>query len=334
MTPKERVISALTFKQPDKVPYDIGFTQPAHQKMAEYYGDPDFASKLGNHIMKLARYSPEKWTEVKPGYLKDEFGVVWNRTVDKDIGVVDEYLIKEPSLDGYQFPDPYREGLFDHYPAAIEANKDTFIESTIGFSLFERAWTLRGMENLLVDMIENPGFVHELLDAICDYNMVLINRSLEHNIDACHFGDDWGSQRGLIMGEERWREFIKPRLARMYGRVREAGKFVTIHCCGKVQSIFPDLIECGLNAFNPFQPEVMDPYEMKREYNGRLAFYGGISIQRLLPFGTPAEVKKEVKRLLREIGDGGGYIAAPSHALPGDIPAENIAAMIETLQEQ
>jgi uroporphyrinogen decarboxylase len=302
--------------------------------MAEYYGDPDFASKLGNHIMKLARYSPEKWTEVKPGYLKDEFGVVWNRTVDKDIGVVDEYLIKEPLLDGYQFPDPHKEGLFDHYPAAIEANKDTFIESTIGFSLFERAWTLRGMENLLVDMIENPDFVHELQDAICDYNMVLINRSLEHNIDACHFGDDWGSQRGLIMGEERWREFIKPRLIRMYNRVHEAGKFVTIHCCGKVQSIFPDLIECGLNAFNPFQPEVMDPYELKREYNGRLAFYGGISIQRLLPFGTPAEVKKEVKRLLREIGDGGGYIAAPSHALPGDIPAENIAAMIETLQDQ
>jgi uroporphyrinogen decarboxylase len=120
----------------------------------------------------------------------------------------------------------------------------------------------------------------------------------------------------------------------MYGRVRDAGKFVMIHSCGKVQSVFEDLIECGLNSFNPFQPEVMDPYEMKRLYHGRLAFHGGISIQQLLPFGTPDQVRAEVKRLLREVGRGGGYIAAPSHALTGDIPAENIAAMIETLEQQ
>lgn len=334
MTPRERVVKALNFEQPDIVPYSIGFTAAAHQKMAQYYNDPDFASKLGNHLFGLAHNRRNAWVEVEPGFWRDEFGVVWNRTVDKDIGVVDHVTLQEPTLEGYAFPDPLESGMFDHYPQAIQKHRDRFVVSSIGFSLFERAWTLRGMENLLVDMIENPGFVHDLLDAICDYNLAIVEQALRFEIDACYFGDDWGSQRGLIMGEAKWNEFIRPRLERMYGRVKQAGKYVVIHSCGKVQSVFPDLIECGLNMFNPFQPEVMDPFEMKRQYHGRLAFNGGISIQRLLPFGTPAQVRDEVRQLLREVGAGGGYVAGPSHALPGDIPAENIAAMIEVLQNQ
>lgn len=334
MTPRERVIKALNFEQPDIVPYDIGFTIPAREKMVEFYGDPDFTSKLGCHLVKLSHARKDAWVEVKPGHWRDEFGVVWNRTVDKDIGVVGEVILKEPRLGDHRLPDPREPGMFDHYPQAIEANRDRFVVSAIGFSLFERAWTLRGMENLLVDMIESPGFVHELLEVICDYNLALIDQALTFEIDACYFGDDWGSQRGLLMGEARWNEFIRPRLERMYGRVRKAGKYVMIHSCGKVQSVFPELIECGLNMFNPFQPEVMDPYEMKRQYHGRLAFNGGISIQQLLPFGTPPQVRDEVRRLLKEVGRGGGYIAGPSHALPGDIPAENIAAMIDVLRNQ
>ncbi len=334
MTPKERVIKALNFEQPDVVPYSIGFTIPAHQKMVDYYGDPEFVSLLGNHLAKLSHTRKDAWVEVEPDRWRDEFGVVWNRSVDKDIGVIEDFLLKEPTLDGYAFPDPREPGLFDHYANATRANEDRFVVSQIGFSLFERAWTLRGMENLLVDMIDSPGFVHDLLDAICDYNLALVDQALAFDIDACYFSDDWGSQRGLIMGEARWREFILPRLKQMYGRVRGAGKYVMIHSCGKVQSVFPDLIECGLNMFNPFQPEVMDPFEMKREYHGRLAFNGGISIQRLLPFGTPGQVREEVKRLLDKVGRGGGYVAGPSHALPGDIPPENIAAMIDVLQNQ
>lgn len=334
MTSRERVRAALNFQQPDIVPYNIGFTIPAREKMASYYGDPDFLNKLGNAFLGLTHQRKNAWVETQPGHWKDEFGVVWNRTVDKDIGIVEKTILQQPTLAGYEFPDPNEPGMFDHYAHTIEANRDRFVISSIGFSLFERAWTLRGMENLLIDMVENPGFVHELLDRICDYNLALVEQALQFDIDACYFGDDWGSQRGLIMGEARWREFIRPRLERMYGRVRKAGRFVVIHSCGMVQSVFPDLIECGLNMFNPFQPEVMDPYEMKRQYHGRLAFYGGISIQRLLPFGTPDQVREEVKRLLDEVGRGGGYVAGPSHALPGDIPAQNIAAMIEVLQNQ
>lgn len=206
--------------------------------------------------------------------------------------------------------------------------------ASIGFSLFERAWTLRGFEQLLVDMIESPEFVHSLLDRITEVNLAQIDFALKHDVDCVRFGDDWGSQNGLIMGPALWREFIKPRIAKMYKRVRDAGKYVMIHCCGDVKAILPDLVECGLNIFNPFQPEVMDIFETKKQYYGQLSFFGGISVQRLLPLGAPDEVRRETRRLLEVLGKGGGYIASPSHDIPADVPVENMVAMIEVLTEQ
>jgi uroporphyrinogen decarboxylase len=153
-------------------------------------------------------------------------------------------------------------------------------------------------------------------------------------VDSVHFGDDWGQQRGMLMGPKLWRRFIKPHLARMYAAAHEGGKYVTIHSCGKVQEVFPDLIEIGLNCFNPFQPEVMDVYEMKRLYGDRLSFNGGVSTQRTLPYGTPEEIKAEARRLMAEVGQGGGYILSPAHAIPGDAKPENMVALIEAVHEQ
>jgi uroporphyrinogen decarboxylase len=216
----------------------------------------------------------------------------------------------------------------------IEADRHKAIRFSIGFSLFERAWTLRGMENLLMDFIERPAFAHDLLDAICEHNLKLIDWGLRLNPDIVHFGDDWGQQHGLIMGPRIWREFIKPRLARMYGRVRQAGKLVSIHSCGDVDELFDDLIEIGLSLFNPFQPEVMDVYALRKKYQGKLAFHGGMSIQKTLPFGTPREVRDTTRRLIGELGRGGGYIFAPAHSMPADIPVENVLAFLEVLQSQ
>jgi uroporphyrinogen decarboxylase len=119
----------------------------------------------------------------------------------------------------------------------------------------------------------------------------------------------------------------------MYQAAKRRGKFVFIHSCGKVDELFPDLIESGVDVFNPFQPEVIDVYDAKRRHGDRLTFFGGISTQRLLPYGTPDQVRDQVRRLLREVGAGGGLIAAPAHAIPGDARPENVAAMIEVLQE-
>jgi uroporphyrinogen decarboxylase len=157
---------------------------------------------------------------------------------------------------------------------------------------------------------------------------------LKYDIDGVLFGDDWGHQQGLLFGAKLWRRFIKPRVARLYGIVRRAGKAVMIHSCGKVEQLFPELIEIGLDVFNPFQPEVMDPVEIKRQFGGRLAFFGGMSVQRVLPFGSPDEVRREVRRMIRDVGADGGLILAPSHDMPGDIPLENMLAFIDAVQSQ
>jgi len=182
--------------------------------------------------------------------------------------------------------------------------------------------------------VADKKFINDLLDRILEFNLRVIDNACRLDIDAMRFGDDWGQQTGLIMGAGLWREFIKPRVRQMYSAVKARGKFVFIHSCGKVEEIFQDLIECGVKVFNPFQPEVMDVFEIKKKFGDRLSFFGGISTQRTLPFGTAEQTKDEVRRLIDGIGKNGGYIASPAHAIPADAKAENIATMIEVLQNQ
>jgi len=331
---RERVLASLSHRQPEKIPYDIQFTQKAHAKMVDFYGDPNFASKLGNCLTWLGCEPAGSWKEVAPDFWEDQFGVRWDRTIDKDIGNVCNQQVAPETLRDYRFPDPGDPSRYASYEQVLEQREDRFVLVNFGFTLFERAWTLFGMENLLMAMVDDKRFAHELLDGILEFNLRVIERVCSFDVDAMIFGDDWGMQTGLIMGPGAWREFIEPRIRQMYGRVRSRGKRVFIHSCGKVDKVFPELIECGVDVFNPFQPEVMDVYEIKEQYGSELSFFGGVSIQKTLPYGSVAEVREETERLLEVVGRDGGYIAAPSHSIPADAKPENIAALIEVLQSQ
>ncbi|MHB9071374.1 MAG: uroporphyrinogen decarboxylase family protein [Sedimentisphaerales bacterium] len=329
---RQRVLSTLSHRRPDKVPYNLLFTKSAHEKMSKFYGDSDFEAKLGNCFTTIQGRPKHLWQEIEPDILRDDFGTIWDRTQDKDIGVVANKLITSENVNSFQFPDPNDPARYKLFKAGIQ-NNCGFTVVNLGMSLFERVWVMAGMENILMAMIADKTFVHTLFDRILEFNLKSIENFCKFDVDAILFGDDWGTQRGLIMGYELWREFIKPRIAQMYSLVKSKKKFVFIHCCGQVQELFPELIECGLDVFNPFQPEVMDVFEIKRQYSGRLCFYGGISTQSLLPFGTPIEVRDAVQQLI-SLGQNGSLFVAPAHAIPADAKPENIAAMIEVLQNQ
>ena len=333
MTKRDVIIDAMEFRRPAYVPWQIGLTIDCADRLKKHLGTDDLSEFLDDHFVDVGSEIGQ-FEVVDKTHVRDRYGVLWDRSIDQDIGTPEDWPIKEPEdLDAYEWPDATDESWYAGCAETLTAHPDRLSRYAIGFSLYERAWTMRWMTNLLMDTVERPEWVEKFLDAIVDHNLIQIRRALDLGVDAVHFGDDYGMQTGLMMGLPCWQRFIRPRLARMFAPVRQAGKYLSMHSCGKVQEAFDDLVEIGLTLFNPFQPEVMDVFEFIPRYRGRLAFHGGMSIQKTLPFGSVDEVREMAARLL-DAGREGGYIFAPSHDVPRDVPPENLTAMMEVLKSQ
>jgi len=269
-------------------------------------------------------------------FFTDMFGIVWQ--MDRRPFYLVEPPLQKPTLAGYELPDgvPLFESTRDTVLRAVAEQPDIFWVAGFGFGLFERTWTLRGFDNALMDAAADPGFYAALVEAVARHQLAIIDYLVTLPIDGVMFSDDWGYQQGVILGPDRWRRFLKPWLAEMYGRVHAAGKHTLSHCCGSIAAILPDLIEIGLDVYESVQPEARDndPYVLKRLYGDRITFWGGLGSQSTIPFGTPQEIKAEVARLCREMGQGGGYILAPAKAIQPETPTENVAAVVEAFLEQ
>lgn len=335
MTKKELVIQALEHHETSILPFHLECTEQALENLIAYTGDPNIEKKFDSCL-----YYWQYWgwpTEIpgRPGWFRDDFGVEWDRNgADKDIGLPIKYQIEDLEDYTYEFPVLDEQRLRVQYQKMMEEKGDRFCMAGFGFVMFERLWSLMGMENALISMIACPEELEAFLDKICDYFCHLIDIALEYDFDGIYFGDDWGQQHGLIMGAEHWRRFIKPRMARMYAKVKAAGKYVMQHSCGDCSEIIPDLIEIGLDCYQTFQPEVYDIQKIKNLYGDKLAFWGGISTQRCLPYATPEEVKQEAQRVATILRKGEGYIWAPTHAIAFDVPPQNILALIELFHKQ
>ena len=167
-----------------------------------------------------------------------------------------------------------------------------------------------------------------LLAELC---LALVAECADIPADAIMMGDDWGHQQGVMIGPERWRKYFKPRYARIFDAIHHQGKLAIMHCCGSVADIMGDIIEIGLDVLESVQPEAagMNPYALKRAWGDKITFWGGLGSQYTIPFAPPDEIRKEIRRLRREMSRGGGYILAPAKPLRVETPTENAVAVVE-----
>jgi len=188
-----------------------------------------------------------------------------------------------------------------------------------------------------MDMMMETGYVETLFDKVMEVNIEFGKQLIVIGVDIIWAGDDFGTQRGMLMNPDTWRKFFKPRIKHMFEEFRKVNPAIKIawHSCGSILPIIPDFIEIGLDILNPVQPlaKGMNAEFLKRTYGKHLVFFGGIDIQELLPHGTPEKIKNEVTRISRIYGENGGYIIAPAHNIQDDTSVENILAFFKAVKD-
>jgi len=349
VTSRERVLTALAHQPTDRVPrllYEeaIGYTPPIERMLqrhcapetpCHYFGMDLTRVTPGPTALPRSRFADWLGTAAEAALSArevDEWGV-WRRK-----GSFHHFTHLQPvlrsvqqlrRLEAYPWPDldqPYRwQGVRERVQALQASGL-----AVVGYagSVFERSWYLRGMEDLMVDLLRNARLAHALLERTAEFQRLVAERLARAGVDIVLVGDDVAGQHGLLMRLETWREFLKPRLAATVRAVKQARAqtFVCYHSDGNIESVIPELIEIGIDILNPVQPECLDPAVIKQRFGDRLSFWGTVSVQQTMPFGKPGEVTEEVRARVREVARGGGLILSPAHVLGPETPWQNVVA--------
>lgn len=329
MTSRELAMEALAHRAPRRIPWTLYVARPLAAKLEKLWGARENWPCPPDDLVRIL-WDVET-EEVSATRFRDRFGCDWRREHGG-------YVFANPPL---AEPDarhiPRIELIVDADVRLIQEtrrrNSDKFIFYQFTATLGERLWNLRGMEQTMMDYLSEPAFVHAALDVLLEMHVAALEKILPLPIDGVIFGDDYGSQRGLMISREVFQTFYKPRLAKLYEHVRAAGKVVGHHSCGDNTGILSDFVDIGLQIFHPLQPEAMDIRRVKREFGRHLTFRGGIGTQRALVFGTPAQARAEVLNAVRILAENGGYFLETAKPLPEETPVENAVAVIEAMGE-
>ncbi len=346
---RERLLTALRRRVPDRLPWSLALTAPV---LAEFrrrtgadcyrerwdfdYRDVSF-TRPPRAPLDHARYYAGRAFK-GPVTLDPEWGYA---LVEQDPG--SHFRHFESPFDGrdftvddaraYPLPD-YTDD--DRFLGVAEANaawqaRGYATRHLVDFSTFDCSWLIRGYEAFLMDLAAGEESAAVLMDRVSDAVAARLAQMARRGTDIVGFGEDVGMQNGLILAPDTWRREIKPRFRKIVAAAKAAKPDVLFfyHSDGAIEPLIPDLIELGVDVLNPLQPECVDPFAIKRQYGDRLAFWGAVGTQTVIPFGTPDEVRAAVDRCFRLIGAGGGYVCAPSHDLEPEVPWANIEAFVD-----
>src|SRR5450830_319479 len=372
MPPRERALSAIEHNNPDRVPLDMTICEEPYMKLLDYFvidksnilgGDkwgeilmiPELAKALGIDFLYIKSKKPQNHNQSKnisADLSTDEWGVVRKKVQLRDGSYywnIVHHPLKESRIEDlidFPWPNPDDEQVCEGLSSQAKhyyKNTDLCLIGRFGSSIFETAWYMRSFEQFLMDLMINQDFAKVLMEKICSIQMRIDERCLElagKYIQILKLaGDDLGGQEGPLISPEIFRQMIKPILCKRWEVIKSKFRkinpkgYVMFHSCGNIYPIIPDFIECGLDILDPIQKvKGMEIEKLKAEFGNKLTFHGAIDTQYLLPNGSPAEVRSEVKRIISILGKNGGYIAAPVHNLQADVLVENIIALSDAVR--
>ena len=373
MTPRERVMAALDHQEPDRVPVDLaqaggdGITLVAYQNLVRHLGLPPRQARMMSRLAQsvhpdedvLQRFRvdfrrldmgvPDNWQDEpvgEDGY-RDEWGVVRSRPRGGYYYDLTESPIAEDTLsaiDRHPWPDPEDPGRYRGLrERARELHEDTdyAVVLDVNSSFFLRCGELRGWENFYIDLVGNPDFASALMERYLDIRLRMAERALEEVGDHVDIvfatSDDLGMADRTIVSPETYRRLIKPLQKKTFDFFKDrtpANRFY--HCDGAVYPIIEDFIEIGVETLNPIQVSATgmgDTKKLNDEFGDCLAFWGAIDTYQVLPFGTPDDVREEVRRRIMDLGPGGGYVVCSVHNIQPEVPPENVVVMFDAAYE-
>ena len=348
MNSRERVLRAIKVKDglPDRVPIQFDLCRQHVEYFSRKYAmDVDITKsifedvtwrisanalrvKMGSDLVIVGASPASDWEKKveKDGTWLDEYGLRMRQGaiyVDIiDVPLKDAETVED--IENYHFPDPYAPGRYDRAEADIAKFKDEYcVVGDIEGTIFALARNLVGMEKFLCDLYLEEEYIDRLLEKCTEYQTAVGIELIRRGVDILWTGDDFGSQTSLLISAELFREKLKPHYRKMLQAFKAENPdiIMAFHCDGAVSELLDDFVEVGYQLFNPVQPNVPkhSPRELKDGFGEKLAFWGAIDQQALLPKGDFQKIEEEVKEIIRILGENRGFIVAPAHIVQADV---------------
>lgn len=342
MNSKERVYAAIHHEPIDRLPRYIWVGRDAGEILCASLGkkEEDIDELIGNDVKQtwLSINGAMAYPCNEAESFVDEWGIRWHRDGYYNAVVYHPLAeMEEEEIIKYPFPDPEKPERYAALQELIRCyGNEKFIGADVSGSLFEPAYHLRGMDNLLIDMALEDPIADLILDRICDFTIKVACHAAEMGVDWIWLGDDMGSQQSMLISPNMWRKYFKPRMKKIIDAVHEVvpDMIIAYHSCGSIYPIIEDLVELGINVLNPMQESAygMEHSRIVKEFGDKLTFLCGLDTQTFLLHASPDEVRSAMKEKCRMISSQGGYIVGVSHTIQPDIPVNNIRAMLEAIE--
>lgn len=339
MNSRERVIAALERRVPDRVPYfecviDAKVMQ-ALRPGADYYDFNDWLGmdNVGQNRSSWSRENVQFIDEAR-GLFRDKWGVIRAFGPESTPAPIEGPIKSPEDLRTYTPPDPEADDVLGSLPEIVARYKGKKAITAICRDAFFNPAFLRGTTQYLMDMIDNPKLVHQLVEVTQSHDIRAMQRMVAAGVDVVVFGDDYADKNGPLMSPRHFKEFVLPGLKRSVDAAHEAGAYVVKHTDGNIMPILDMIVETGIDALNPLEPVAgMDIGRIKERYGGRIALIGNIDCGYVLSQAPVEEVRRVTRATIRVAKPGGGYCLSSSNSIHSSVRPENFMAMIETWRE-